>query len=381
MSKRVAYFFAPVPAIQARTRLAKMARVLLMKGYTIKFFGWERIRGEFEEKRWGGEGVSEHIVLRGGGYATRRARLLYILWMFVVFLRMLRVPRSTICFCLGWETAFPGRLAALISGARIVFDDADRFSLLIKVPRPLKTLLVALEKWTSNACELHIVPGWSRYEWQHDRMVLLRNSPMTEDYEFAQSAQVVKPPGDLVLYVNGWIAWDTGAPVLLDALKVLDEERIEYTTVLAGRVVSDAGEKLLKHHRTMYYGHLPQREALALYKVADVVLTMYDPAVEINRHAESNKWGDCVYFETPFIVNSEVETAKSFVDAGAAFAVPYNDARGLGRLLSALSRDKEMLRCSSEALKQFAGDYAPYDSQFESIVRRLETGRYLSSSY
>lgn len=361
-------FLAPLSAMRKRTRLAKMARYLEDRGIGVRFLGWEREKGELARLVWGGVLVEERSILRGGGYASRKARLMYPLWMAVVFLRCLALRRGTVVWCLGWETAFPARIAAALRGLDIVFDDADRFSMLIRLPGPLQRALVRLERWTSRQCKLHLVPGWSRYEWRHEHMVLLRNSPLRADYEHAQAVTRHQPGTEITLYVNGWIAWDTGSRIVLKALDILAERDVPCRLIVAGRVTSNDGEALIARPEADFRGELPQRSALELYRVCDLALTLYDPSVAINRHAESNKWGDCVFLETPFVVNSEVETATKFVAGGAALSFPYNDSAALADIVEKVAKDPHILGRVRENLRGFQAEYQPFEDQLDEIV-------------
>lgn len=365
------YIFAPLSAMRKRTRLAKMARYLEDQEIPVVFFGWERLKGEATRFRWDGRFIDERILLKGGGYASRLARLLYPAWMVVVFVRVLLLPRASKCWCLGWETAFPARIAALYSRCDIAFDDADRFSMLIKLPGPLHRILTELERWTSRECLLHIVPGWTRYDWRHDRMVLLRNTPMTADYEAAMQISRISVNKEFLVYVNGWIAWDTGARTLLRSLDELARRGKRCGVVVAGRVASEEGRQLIEHPWAEFRGELPQVEALKLYRQTDVALTLYDPSVAINQQAESNKWGDCVFLGTPFIVNSEVQTARKFVEAGAAFDFAYDDHVALADLIERLAQESGLLETARRSLQRFEAEYSPFEGQIRPLFAAI----------
>jgi len=357
--------------MRKRTRLAKMARYLEDRGIALQFLGWERDKGELARLAWNGDLVQERSILRGGGYATRAARVMYPVWMAVVFFRCLALPRGTVVWCLGWETAFPARIAGAVRGLSIVFDDADRFSMLIRLPGPMQRVLVRLEQWTSRRCSLHLVPGWSRYEWRHARMNLLRNSPLRADYEHALSVAQHRPDTGIALYVNGWIAWDTGSRIVLKALDILKERGIHCRLIVAGRVASNDGEALISRSEADFKGELPQRKALELYRACDLALTLYDPSVPINRHAESNKWGDCVFLETPFVVNSEVETAAKFVSAGAALSFPYNEPAALADIVESVARDPLILDRMRKNLHHFQDEYQPFEDQLDVVFSEI----------
>lgn len=366
------YVIAPLSAIGKRPRLAKMAHFFESHEMNTIFLGWERIKNESSNLRWKGNFIKEKIIMKGGGYANSYARMLYPIWMIVVFTKILFLPKGSKCWCLGWETAFPARVASIFSRCEIIFDDADRFSMVLKLPTPLQRLLIKLEIWTSKNCKKHVIPGWTRYEWKNTNMTLLRNSPMKADYEQALLTPHICDTNILTVYVNGWIAWDTGAHIILKALRELEHRGIEIKIIVAGRVVSEEGLKLLKHPSVEFKGALPQSEALKLYRHSHLTLTLYDPSVEINHHAESNKWGDCVVLGVPFIVNKEVLTAQKFVNMGCAFDFEYKNYIGLADLLENLSANKTQLKIASDALKFFSEEYIPFENQLENIFHDLK---------
>lgn len=365
------HFLAPLPAIRKRTRIAKMVPVLKELGYRINFYGWERIPGEAKEFESDEEGVLESSILQGGGYASGKARALYPLWMAKVFWQTLRIGRGQLLFCLGWETAFPALLAARFTGSKVVFDDADRFSMIVRLPNLAGRLLISLERWASRYSEMHIVPGFSRYEWKHDKMFVLRNSPLEADLLAARRVAQPRPEADIVLYANGWVGETRGAPIFLKLIELSQKRDLNLKMVIAGRIDGVSAPQLISHPQTIYLGELGQRDALAWYDACDAVLTYYDPSVPINRKAESNKWGDAIFFDCPIIVNSEVETAARLVDAGAAISVPYSDVEGLLDLIQDISPKGPLRTRTQDAVSRLKKEYPVFDQQFKGIFSHL----------
>lgn len=359
---------AAATSVNARVDLAKMPEALLRHGFSVRYLGWERISGELNSKKSAREGLSERSILRGGGYVNDRVRFMYPVWMISVFFHVLLLGYKRTILCVGWETAFPAHVAALVTRSRIVFYDADRFSMILNLPKALLALLQILERWTSRKSVLHVIPGRSRYEWNTPNMFVLRNSPSSKDLTAAKLKAVVREDRPFTIYLNGWLGHTRGAPIFLKALKKLECSEISFCCQVAGRIDSPEGASLIEHPLVKYHGEVSQIDALAIYAEVDVVLTYYDPSVPINRKAEPNKWGDCVYFGTPFIVNSEVETAQEFVDAGAAFSVPYNSVAELTDLLIDLASNKHRMVAARTALNQFQPDYPPYEEQFDALA-------------
>ena len=129
--------FAPLPCVSKRTRLSKISRLLMDKGCNIQFYGWQRTASE------GGNKISSNlytkkIILKGGGYSTKIARILYIIWMVKVFYYSLFIKKSSILWALGFESSFPAIVVSKLKKFRVFYDDADRISMIFSVSQSLK---------------------------------------------------------------------------------------------------------------------------------------------------------------------------------------------------------------------------------------------------
>ncbi|EEW27056.1 glycosyltransferase family protein [Rhodobacter ferrooxidans] len=367
---------APLPAPRRRQRLAKLVRGFQKSGFGVDFMGWDRIKGEAAQWRWQGVPIREKIILTGGGHNSKSARAMYPLWIIVVFFRVLALGRGQTLYCLGWESAFPACLAAKLTRSKVIFDDADRFSMVLGLSGFLNRVLKSLELYTSRKVDLHIVPGFSRYEWRNENMFELKNSPSRADLDEGFALAGKRVSADIVLYVNGWLVETRGALVLLALLQELRRNGVKACMHVAGFLPDKLLQCYLSDPDVIYHGELPQAKALSLYLESDIALTFYDPAVPINRMAESNKWGDCVFYRKPFVVNSEVETADRFVKAGAAWSVPYGDVGALTDLVVRLVREPELIANAQENLASFDDQFPVFDVQVDRLCERIaEIGR------
>lgn len=361
---------APLPAPRRRQRLAKMIPFYQSAKYELHFWGWDRIRGEAKQWAWQGDPVNEKTILVGGGYSGARARALYPVWIGIVFFRVLFAGRRRLFHCLGWESAFPAMIAGLLTGSKVIFDDADRFSLVLGLRGFPNRILQRLEKWTSERALVHIIPGWSRYDWCDPSMFVLRNTPTRADYEDASKIEAPEKTAALTMYANGWLPPSRGIGFILDTFEVLKARGLDVHLIIAGFVLDEFRERITAMTGTTYYGEVSQRDALALYGQADIVLTFYDPLFEINQKAEPNKWGDCVFLRKPFVVNSEVRTARDFIEKCAAWEVPYGDRNALAELLNRLHDNPDEIAKANEALGGLQSDFSVFDDQMKLLLRK-----------
>jgi len=169
---------APLSSLSLRTRLYKLALFLdKLQCPKITHIAWERLPGERKEHRLDFE-IKKHVLLEGGGYGSGR-RYLYMLWMIRVFFYGFRIKKSEIVWALGFESAFPLLLASKIKGFKLYFDDADRFSMLVK-NKTLRFFIQKLEILTSRNVYKHVIPSIERYSFRSDTFFLMNNIPSKE---------------------------------------------------------------------------------------------------------------------------------------------------------------------------------------------------------
>jgi hypothetical protein len=162
--------------------------------------------------------------------------------------------------------------------------------------------------------------------------------------------QGYKRGSQLTVYVNGLLTQTRGLRTLVKAIQRCDPGTVQ--VLVAGEPSCHDAEELIGLSEVEYLGQLTKEEALAVYYRAHLVFTFYDPAVEINRVAEPNKWGDCIATGTPFITNCEVQTAQSFIVEGRCLAVPYDDDKGLAQVMTDLSRDRQGWHALKHSIEQ-----------------------------
>ncbi|MFA0533133.1 hypothetical protein AB4528_10025 [Vibrio breoganii] len=366
------YMFAPLGNPYDRTRLVKFIRCYRNAGINVEFIGWARQSSEEECKKID---LPVSHILKGGGYGTKSRRF-YPLWFFSVFLKALQLPAKSQVHALGWESAFPILIASFIKKHKIIFDDADRFSMILNLPKPLGVFIQFLERATSGKVQYHIIPSYSRYTWKNKTMFVIKNTPTSWDIKSVLKKKISKKNNikerPLNVYINGWVGDTRGAKIFLEVFRKLASENRNIIIIFAGRVDSQHGIDLIELPNVRNMGSLSQKEALELYANTDVVITYYDPAIEINTRAESNKWGDCVAFNVPFIVNSEVETAIDFVENGCAWSIKYHDNNELYKLLLKLESHREYILSAKKNFSKLNSEYMVFDKKVEQLIEGLQ---------
>ena len=359
------YLVAPIGTCHRLGRTEKIVEVLQRLGCKVVHLAWERIEGDDTPF----DGVERVQVLKGGGYLTSGLAKWYLKYTFACRKALLSVPKGSKVYSLGLFGALAVMMTPKSKKLSLFFDHNDNLSKSIPLPAPLKRIVESLEHAAIKRSQIHLVPGEFRWPYPDANKRVLPNVPsrstLDAALEIAKAKGFVRPE-KFTLYVNGWLASTRGIASLWAALQLLEPGMIK--VLLAGKIEQEQEslKQVLAHPDVEYLGSLSSNEALATYLQSHATLTFYDPALEINRLAESTKWGDCIATSTAIIVNIEVKTAKPFVDQGGAFAVPYGDARELAELLQSLASDPSLAVQAGERLA--ANATLPWDEQIGEIL-------------
>ncbi|MGD9597532.1 MAG: hypothetical protein AB7G76_04070 [Steroidobacteraceae bacterium] len=350
-------------SLRERPRIHKLGQILSDMG--VDFEIWKF--GLLEEKR------AEGMVVRNvmdSGWRSRSAALRYVAWMWTVFRCARKQPRGTHFFAVGFDSGLP--IALLANRSRsFVFDNIDNVSMSYRWPLGIKNVFQFFEEWVARRATIHVIPSANRWSGADANMEVVTNTPslaaIREARSLAEARGYVRGR-EFTIYLNGWLSATRGVATLIGALKLLRERQLPVKVLVAGRPASSDAEELLALDNVENLGMLSNAEALATYFRTTVAFIYYDPALEINRLAESQKWTDCWATGTAFVSNGEVETLRRFKEVDACFTLPYHDHEGLANLIGELSADAGRIRVSQENLARMNFRY--WDEHMRLVLAR-----------
>jgi len=316
--------------------------------------------------------INKHeVIFTGGGYGGKYLKWLYPIWMMRLMLKLLFSNIDSPLYCLGFECAFPAYLISKLKKIDYIFDDADRFSMIFSLPRPLGKILKKMESLVSKNAVVHIIPGMARYEFKHESMRVLRNTPDSTALSRSKSTSTALRSEKYTVYVNGWMGETRGLPTMVEVANLCLQNSTDIRFLAAGRVDGTYGQEFIQLGNVDYLGEISNVEALANYRIADIVVTYYDPAIEINQFAEPNKWGDAIRLGVPVVVNAEVRTSDYLNAAGACIQFRYDDAEGFFEFLdNHLNRDRKTATMRENILK-LNNHLIDFDDALESILQGI----------
>lgn len=345
--------------------LSKLSKVFVSQGMSHEFWVWNRDRAVIDAP-----GVRE--VFRFGQWGGGLLSFVgYLAWMVLLTGKVLAARGALTFFCSRLDTALPCAVVSLVRNVDYVFLDRDRLSQSYPWPKPVRAVIFRLERLVEQRAKLHVVPGLSRVELDRSgrpraNVRIVRNTPHSDVLARARSMQVLpaRPEGGIRVLVSGLISPPRGSGVILDAVKRLEPARVEF--IAAGRLLGAEATALAALLGDRYRGLVSNEEALGLLVASDLVLAFYDPALEINRLAEPNKWFDCAALGVPFVTNQGISTLEPFEQAGACFVCDYGNVDQLVSLLERISAKPELLEAKKVGLDSL--DYIPWDEAMSQVV-------------
>jgi hypothetical protein len=334
--------------------LYKLSNILTDLG-ELEYVHWDRSSKEDNVEQL------DHIIYKKmiGFCPTNKVSLLigYVLWFFSLLKFFLfNADTTRLYFVSRLDAAGPLMLASLVRPSiKYVYLDRDAYHMTYKLG-VFKGFVKKIETIVASRSVFHFIPGVSRNFKNNENVRVIENTPNKKFLLEAETQRSEK----FIIYVNGWLVDTRGAQAILKCANNLDKDK--YQVIVAGPTQCVAIKELVKLPVVNYLGQLSNIDSLSYYFISDVVLSFYDPSIEINRKAEPNKWYDCAFTNTPFVSNYGIQTADPFVKSGLCHLINYDDDRALLQLVNKMRCNRNSLDKTrrAELLKNLG-----IDSDFE----------------
>lgn len=349
-------------SLRERPRIHKLARVLA--GMEASFEIWKFGDSDGDSC----DGIAFRNLL-SSKWLKRPAPVRYLAWMIQVYIAAWHCRREARFFAVGFDSAAPIACLPLLRPA-FIFDNIDNVSMSYRWPTAIRAIFRFLEGWVARRAQIHVNPSRGRWSAEDDNLRIVANTPSREMLTEAATLARARDYGrghELTLYLNGWLSSTRGIRTLVRALAAVRHRGRIVRVLVAGRASCEDARDLLAMEGVEHLGMLTNAEALATYYRSDLAFIYYDPEIEINRLAESQKWTDCWATGTPFVSNLEVQTLAPYLERSACFALAYDDVDGLAGLLESLADDPTLLKRVRDELARM--DFKFWDDEMRLVMR------------
>ncbi len=328
MAGRVVFLRSKSPA-GIEPRILKEATTLARDGYEVHVLLWDRTRSFPADEERDGIHIHRYHRLAPEGRPGLAWRL-PLWWLYAA--RTTAALHPDVLHAIDFDTAWPARVAARLTGAAVVYDIFDFYSemILLRLPGFLRRFLSRAERRMVRRADLVILPDVRRQEQfggvQPKRLVEILNVP--EDRVVA-----AEPAKDFTLFYGGMIAKDRG---LLDLMVACERTGAKFIVAGHGPDEAELLPQLESSPACLYLGTVPYEEVLRHTASCHVVAALYDPAVPNNRFAAPNKVYEAMMLAKPVIVSDGIAIAEVVRSVGCGKVVPYGDTAAVQKAVEEL---------------------------------------------
>lgn len=294
-------------------RLSKFISIFNKNGLDVYFIGWQREKNaEIEQNQF------YKYIYTGGGYYNKNLILHYPIWMVKVFFYFLfkKDIKKFNIIAINFDVALPIYLVSFIRDFNFTYEIYDQFALSYNFSERLKKLLLFIDDKIIARAKMVIHVDRNRVKNMTEKVVIIENTP--EDYYDAKPRTYDKIRHKFA--VTGRISISRGINHILRFAK--ENPTIELLVV--GDLNDLNGVELENDMQNITVkSFIPQKELFSIMESCCGIFSLYDPKLEINRLAASNKVYDAMMLGIPVITNKEVINSSFIKDNNIGYIVNY----------------------------------------------------------
>lgn len=295
-------------------RLSKYINCLTELGHKVYFWGWNRSCKPNTNLK-----VSEcHYLIQGGGFGGKKVAIRYPLWMLKLFLICLfsgKLKEKQIV-AVNFDAALPIFFACFIRRVPYIYEIHDEFALSYNFPNWLKSFIRWIDHTIMQNAKLVIHVDENRVTYKNCNHIIIENAP--DDYW--KGAERSYDTITNTFAVIGNISDVRG----ITQIRKFASEHTYVKILLVGKFYNEKLKAdLLSLPNVEYYNYMPQNKLFKIMEKCCAIFSLYDPSLEINRLAASNKVYDAMMMGIPVITNKEVINSKFISDQGIGVVVDY----------------------------------------------------------
>lgn len=296
-------------------RLAKFVKLFSKENVDVKFWGWERVKSNLFIPN----NVKIEYILKGGGYGGIRLLPYYFLWIIKVFLKAIftkKIDEYNV-IAINFDSALPLYLVSKFKKFEYIYEIYDEFALSYKFPSWLVKIIKKIDAKIINKAKYVIHVDANRNTIANSKTIIIENTP----YDFYEQKNIDSNLMKLCFAIIGNISEVRGMSHIYSFAK--DNPNIHF--ILAGTFYNkEYEEKFLLLPNVTYYKRMPQNDLFDIIKKCCGIFSIYDPTLEINRLAASNKVYDAMMLGVPVITNPEVINSAFIKNNKIGFIIDYN---------------------------------------------------------
>lgn len=299
-------------------RLSKYIYILRNNNFDISFLGWNRQYDKATSKQISKD-IKETYLLNGWSKNPITLYLGYLLWMLkLTSFIVLRSKKNTIYYAVDFECALPIYFASMFRSINYVYDIYDEFAIRYRFPIFLQKTIKHIDSNIRRKSLFFIHVDESRIDAKDRNYTIIPNIPF--DYYNSNFPNNKVFPNNSSIAVTGYLAPTRGIESMYEFAKANPTISFE----IYGEFKFAIHEKMFKElPNAKVYTLVPQNELFEKIKNCSAILALYDPLIEINRKAASNKLFDAMMLGVPIVTNHGILMSEFVLKNQIGIVVNY----------------------------------------------------------
>ena len=279
--------------------------------YIVNFWGWDRYN-----KNVGNNDANVQYIFNG---IFINLLVSYCIFMILLFFRMLFVKRGTYknIICINFETALPIYLVSKIRGDKFIYEIYDEFSKSYSFPNWLKCWLEKIDLKIIDRADYVIHVDENRIIGpEKNKSIIIENTPF--DYWNGQEREYINIKHKFAIV--GFFSDARGMEQIYEFAK----SNFSIQFLLAGRFTNELMKNsFLQLPNIEFHDFMPQKQLFKLMEDCCAIFSLYNPSLEINKYAASNKVYDAMMMGFPVITKEYVINSQYIMTMGCGMVVNY----------------------------------------------------------
>lgn len=291
----------------------KFIAYFLSQGYDYHLYFWRRItKPDVPDSR-------ATVLLNGGGYGTSKLAFFYLIWVVKVFFHFAfkKTFKKEVFFVIDFDSALPIFFVSLFRRrVTYLYDIHDDFALRYNWGRFLKSLISSIDRQIKKRAFRVIHVDENRVRPEESNYIIIRNTP--SDYILGSLPE--KNVSRHTFVSSGLLSAGRGMMSIARFATCTPN----FNFIFAGKVPDneDYSELFLLPNCT-YLGFIDQESLFKQIYGSSGIFSLYDPRLEINKRAASNKLYDAMMLGIPVISNYGLMAEQFIMENEVGVCVSY----------------------------------------------------------
>lgn len=312
MSKKIKQLLIIKGDESSNVRLSKYFRFFDINDINYKFIGWARTNIKINDDK------KYKYLLSGGGFGGKILIIFYPLWLLKLFFYLLfqkNLSKYNI-IAINFDSGLPLALVSLIKPIDFIYEIHDDFALSYNFHPRVKIFVENVDKFIKDRSSHIIHVDQNRIAPFDQNVIVIENSPIDHFPEGLPSIDMTHE-----FAVIGNISETRGINQIFKFATLNSNIKFK----VFGKFYNlDYKEKFLKLPNIELHEYVPQSQLFSSLVGCSGIFSLYDPSLEINKKAASNKLYDAMMLGVPVITNKEVINSRFVLKNDIGFVLSYN---------------------------------------------------------